>query len=181
MKELSLSPNHFHLFGIPVGFEIDLGDLSSRYLDLQRTSHPDRHGQATEGERLLSMQLTATINEGFHTLKDVLARASYLLELQGIELRNDHNTRMDPLFLMEQMELREELSEVRQSPNPLATLEKIKTLTEHRILALTAEYNKAYQAKNFVAAYEVVRKMQFLYKLRQEVADISSDLEDDLL
>jgi molecular chaperone HscB len=148
---------------------------------LQRGSHPDRHSNATDGERLLSMQMTAKINEGFHTLKDVLARASYLLELQDIDTRNDHNTRMDPMFLMEQMDLREELSTARDAKDPFAILEKIKALTALRIRELTEEYKDAYHQGDFKKAYETVRKMQFLYKLRQEAEEISSDLEDDLL
>ena len=176
-----LSQNHFSLFGLPIGFDIDLDDLSSRYRDLQRSSHPDRHSQSTDGERLLSMQLTAKVNEGFRILKDVLARASYLLELENIDVHNDHNTRMDALFLMEQLELREELADVRQANDPLPILENIKALTAQRIRELTDAYKSYYQKGDLAKAHETVRKMQFLYKLRQEAAEISSDLEDDLL
>jgi molecular chaperone HscA len=101
-----LSHNHFELFGLKAGFEVDGETLALRYRDLQKETHPDRFANASEQERRLSVQLAAQINEAFRVLKSPLARARYLLELKGVVI-DDTDTRMDPAFLMEQMELRE--------------------------------------------------------------------------
>lgn len=50
------------------------------------------------------------MNKAYHTLKDPLARAKYLLELQGVEV-GESDSLEDPALLMEVMEIREELDE----------------------------------------------------------------------
>src|SRR3990167_5428696 len=110
--------NHFELFGLPVAFDIDTDELAVRYRALQRRVHPDKFANASDQDRRLSLQMTALINEGFHTLKDPVRRGLYLLSLRGIDLGDETDTTMDPAFLLEQMELREELEEVRQADNP---------------------------------------------------------------
>ena len=45
---MNLNQNHFELFGIPVRFEVDTGELDRRYRELQREVHPDRFAAAPE-------------------------------------------------------------------------------------------------------------------------------------
>src|SRR5512141_1081809 len=104
--------NHFELFELPVTFDIDTDELAVRYRELQRRVHPDKYANASDQERRLSMQMTTMINEAFQTLKDPVWRGRYLLSLRGISLDDEIDTAMDPAFLTEQMELREELEEV---------------------------------------------------------------------
>jgi len=40
-----------------------------------------------------------------------IKRASYMLSINGISLDEETDTQMDPMFLMEQMELREALGD----------------------------------------------------------------------
>ena len=106
---LDFSKNYFELFGLPVDYTVDRGDLSERYRELQRVVHPDRFASASEQERRLSMQGSTLINEAFQTLKDPMLRARYLLSLHGVDMETKDSTQ-DMEFLMEQMELREELA-----------------------------------------------------------------------
>ena len=78
-----LSTTHFELFGLPLSFDVDMGQLDSRYRELQRTVHPDRFANASDQERRISMQQATQINEGYQVLKDSLRRGRYLLELCG--------------------------------------------------------------------------------------------------
>ena len=71
------------------------------------------------------MQQATQINEGYQTLKDPLRRGRYLLELGGYQFDDEHRTTSDAAFLMEQMELRELLSEVREAEDAFAALGKI--------------------------------------------------------
>ena len=80
---------------------------------LQRSVHPDRFVNASDQQRRISMQQATQINEGYQVLKDPLKRGRYLLELDGREHDDERNTSSDTQFLMEQMELREALGEVR--------------------------------------------------------------------
>jgi len=98
------SKNYFELFDLEVGFRLDPDRLTASYRKLQQVVHPDRHVNATGQERRVAMQHTTRVNEAFETLRHPLSRAIYLLSLQGLDIQSDHDTRMDPTFLMEQME-----------------------------------------------------------------------------
>lgn len=173
-----LQRNHFELFGLAPGFELDLEDLAARYRDLQRAVHPDKFANASDQERRLSVQQAAQINEAYQTLKSPLTRARYLLELAGIAL-NDTDTSMDPMFLMEQMELRESLAEVRGKSDPFAALMALRETIEEKegrfITALAGAFERGGQVE-LEGARETVRKLQFMEKLLSEVEELEEAL-----
>ncbi len=168
--------NYFELFGLPVRFGIDLEDLSLRYRDLQRTVHPDRFANASEQEKRLSLQQTALINEAFQTLKSPLPRARYLLELNGINL-DDNDTAMDPGFLMEQMELREEVAELRGKDDPFGELNKLRDRIESKerelVESLQQLFNVGEELEN---GKDLVRRMQFMQRLLTELDELEETL-----
>lgn len=110
--------NYFQLFDLPEQFELDLTELGSRYLALQKRFHPDNFAAGSERDRLLSVQQTANINDAYHSLKQPLLRAEHLLALRGLKISNEQRSFTEPAFLMQQMELREQLAEVREQADP---------------------------------------------------------------
>lgn len=170
-----LEKNYFDLFGLPATFDLDVADLAVRYRELQRRFHPDRFASASAPERRLSVQLTAQVNAAFQTLKDPVARARYLLGMQGVETSEDTDTAMDTNFLMEQMELRESLAEAREATDRHVRLETLRRRVNkefeersdllHTYLAENAERARQ-QARN------LVREMQFLQKLAHEIEEL---------
>jgi molecular chaperone HscB len=174
----ALGKNHFELFELPASFEVDQETLALRYRELQRAVHPDRFANATEQEKRLSVQQAAQINEAFQVLKTPLSRARYLLELGGLPL-DDSNTQMDPGFLMEQMELREALGEVRGKDDPFEALNRVRDDIEGRERELIASLQQAFADGGNQAlenAREAVRKMQFMQRLLNEVDDLEETL-----
>ena len=115
-------PTHFELFDLPQSFVVERERLDTRYRKLQRSVHPDRFVNAGDRERRLSIQQATVINEGYRTLKDPLLRGRYLLQLAGYAFDDEHRTTSDGAFLMEQMELREALGEVRGAGDAFAAL-----------------------------------------------------------
>ena len=110
--------NHFELFGLPLQFQLDGSLLSSQFRDLQRQFHPDKFAIASERDRLLAVQKAAQINDAYQVLKNPISRAEYLLVQHGEDIRGEQQTMQDPMFLMEQMELREELEDIADSSDP---------------------------------------------------------------
>lgn len=98
---------------MPRTFALDAQELEARYRELSRKLHPDRFAKAPARERMLSLQAATTLNESYRTLKVPVRRAEYLLELLGTKL--GENDPVDPDFLLEILELREELAEVKAS------------------------------------------------------------------
>lgn len=177
-----LSGNHFELFGLPVRFAVSPDTLSARYRELQRSVHPDRFAGGSDQERRLSMQQATRINEAYQILKDPLRRARYLLELRGATWSDDE-TMADPAFLMEQMERREALEAVREQPDPLAAVGHILDQVTGDVRALTCGLEGLLSdagGASVEQAKAALRKLQFLYKLREEAERLEADLEDEL-
>jgi len=171
--------NHFELFGLSATFDIDTDDLAVRYRELQRRVHPDKFANASDQDRRLSLQMTALINEGFHTIKDPVRRGRYLLSLRGIDLGDETDTKMDPAFLLEQMELREKLEEVRQADNPHKQLAELANRIEQRLQDKIGQFRRAFaddSPDGTGKARNAVREMQFLEKMRREIDNLEEEL-----
>ncbi len=105
--------DYFELFEIEVAYDLDVGALEAKYLELSRKVHPDRFVGAAARERLTALQQSMLLNDAYKTLVKPIPRAEYLLVRAGVTIAA--NEQLEPRFLMEVMELREELQEVVQS------------------------------------------------------------------
>ncbi|MGM0594555.1 MAG: Fe-S protein assembly co-chaperone HscB [Pseudomonadota bacterium] len=175
----SAAKNHFELFELPVTFDVDQEALSLRYRELQRAVHPDRFANASDQEKRLSVQQAALINEAYQTLKTPLARARYLLQVNGIEL-DDSDTSMAPAFLMEQMELREALAAVRDKEDPFAELNRLRDQIEATERELVESLRQLFeQGTELEQGKDLVRRMQFIQRLLGEVDELEEALVHD--
>lgn len=176
-----LSTNYFELFGIPVSYDVDLDKVQQHYRELQKAVHPDKFANAGSQERRISMQQTSLINQALNTLKHPVDRAVYLLKLKGLDFSMDNETTMDAGFLMEQMEMREQLESVRNTDDPLAMLDTLLAVVKTKTGKLVADFKLAYESNDLDAARELVRKMQFTHKARKEIDDMTASIEDELM
>lgn len=180
MQAADLSSDFFALFGFPISFDVDLSALAERYRDAQRAVHPDKYANASEAERRMSVQMAARINEAHGVLKDPLARGRYLLELRGVEL-DDMDTALDGAFLMEQMELRERLADVKDSADPHQQLQLIaQDINVHskKLVDQMATLLQATDSDSLQQARDATRKLQFFRRLNEEVDTLDDELSD---
>lgn len=174
---METTQNFFELFGLPVSFELDSQQLSERYRDLQRAVHPDKFANASDRERRLAVEKAALINEAFQTLKSPMNRARYMLEMRGVDFNSERETHLDPMFLMEQMELREALGEVKSAADPLMALAKSMDDIRKRHKAMIVELAELLKDESKTAdGKQAVQKLQFLDKLQQEAEAIEEQL-----
>jgi molecular chaperone HscB len=157
--------NYFDIFGLPIQFELDGSLLASQYRELQRRFHPDNYATASERDRLMAVQKAAQINDAYQILKSPLARAEYILSLNGIEMHGEKQTLQDPVFLMEQMELREELEEVRDE----AALFDLDTRVSNMSRQQMSELKQELEQSQWELAADRVRKLKFIEKLKAEI------------
>ena len=177
--QIDLSKNYFELFGFPVSFDIDAAALRERYRTLQSSVHPDKFANAAQRERRLSVQHAALINEAHQTLKDPLARARYLLGLHGVAVNDESNTVMDPAFLMEQMELREAIAEVREQADPETALAALLHDLDGKLRDMQGELAQLLADVKPAAlerAHTKTLQLQFLYRLREEAQAMEDEL-----
>ena len=161
--------NHFELFGLPLQFLLDGSLLSSQFRDLQRQFHPDKFATASERDRLLAVQKAAQINDAYQVLKNPISRAEYLLVQHGEDIRGEQQTMQDPMFLMEQMELREELEDIADSSDPEDALfafeGKVSKMYKQQLSAIQQELD----SQAWLEAADRVRKLKFIAKLKNEI------------
>lgn len=170
--------NYFELFGLPPVFGIDLEQLHESQRDLQSTYHPDRFAAASDVEKRVSVQMAAYINQAYETLRDPVRRSRYLLELSGETLPDDSQTTADAAFLMEQLELREELDACRGSEDALQHCEQIEARLARRATELARAFVDEYEVGAFDAALDNSRKMQFIQRVQQQLAELKFELDD---
>ena len=168
--------DYFTLFGLPAQYPIDLQALTIRFQDLQRQYHPDKFASGTQSEQLAAVSQSATINQAWQTLRHPLARAEYLLSLHGFDLASEQHTVRDTAFLMEQLELREELDEIEKSQDEerlAAFIKRVKGMYDVRHQQVVEQLN----SETWDAAADTVRKLRFLDKLQS----VAEQLEEKLL
>jgi molecular chaperone HscB len=102
--------NYFELFEIPVSLQVAKNILSKKYVELQRKSHPDFFTTANEYEQAESLERSSEINKALKVFKNSEETIKYVLQLKGL-LEEGEKYQLPPAFLMEMLELNEELSE----------------------------------------------------------------------
>lgn len=177
-----LSQTCFELFSLPQQYALEETVLAARYRNLQRNVHPDRYASASDQERRMSMQQATRINEAYEILGSPVKRGRYLLELRGYSPDDHKQSTDDAAFLMQQMELREQLEGVRQAPDPLAALDRLagEIRTQSGLLEQALAEALDSEPPNNEIALDIVLKMQFYVRLQAELQEMEADLEDEL-
>ena len=174
--------NYFQLFAIEVSFDVDLNHLSQSYQTLQKAVHPDRFAHASSQDQLLAVQKSAEINDAYQTLKQPLKRAEYILTLRGVDMPNEQQSFSDTRFLMQQMELREMLGDVKFSDDPESAFNHAQQVLAQEYQQLVDTMQQQILENNTAAntlACDNLRKLKFYQKLNIELDRIEDSLFDD--
>ncbi|KAI5613339.1 iron-sulfur cluster co-chaperone protein HscB, mitochondrial [Silurus asotus] len=94
-------------------FDLDARKLQVKYLELQRSLHPDNFSQKSQTEQKYSEEQSSLVNKAYRTLQKPITRSAYLLQLQGVELEEGTDSTADPALLSKVMEVNERLAETR--------------------------------------------------------------------
>ena len=161
--------SHFELFGLAPAYGLDREALERAYREIQSRVHPDRFAHAGEAERRASLQWTTRVNEAYRALRDPVQRGKHLLELHGVDVAFETNTQMPTDFLLQQLELREEL-EAATAKKDAAGLDRLRAGLAASKASLEKQIGEAVDArKDYAGAAELVRKLMFLDRLDAEI------------
>ncbi len=178
IEHFNFEQSYFDLFELPVSCNIDTAQLREKFMDMQRLYHPDRYAAASDALRLRAVQVTAHVNSAHQTLVQPLQRAEYCLQLAGISTDAETDAKMDPMFLMQQMELRESLEEVPAATDPYKSLDSVRKEIDQLIDSTAVAANESINEKKYVDARDLIRRWQFLEKLGDEANSIEAQLDD---
>lgn len=178
MQSPNFSQNYFELFGLEPVFEIDFSALQIAQQDLQASYHPDRFVGASEQEKRISVQMASWVNQAYDTLRDPVKRARYMLELSGADLPDDSATTSDTEFLMEQIELREQIEACREHEDALERSVQIEDRLAQRAQQLAKDFVERFSAGDMDGALSNSRKMQFIQRIQHQLSELQFELED---
>ncbi len=103
-----------------------------------------------------------------------MQRAKHILELHGVDVAFETNTAMPKDFLMQQMELRERLEEAKDAP----ALDALRADLLDSRRSFEAQIAEALdRRKDYSNGASLVRKLQFLHRLDDEIDAAYDSLE----
>ncbi len=172
VANLSGFDDYFALFQLKPQFKIDRQALESAYLTVQQKVHPDMHAQASDSDKRVSMQLSALANSAYRTLMNPIQRGLYMCGRNGVDPQLETNTAMPAQFLMQQMEWRETLDDVRDQPSKLDEL--YKEVEQTRVNLLKEVELAIDEANDFDLAAKQLRALLFIDKFSAELEDAIS-------
>jgi molecular chaperone HscB len=172
VANLSGFDDYFALFQLKPQFKIDRQALESAYLTVQQKVHPDMHAQASDSDKRVSMQLSALANSAYRTLMNPIQRGLYMCSRNGVDPQLETNTAMPAQFLMQQMEWREALDDVRDQPAKLDEL--YKEVEQTRANLLKEVEATIDQANDYELAATQLRALLFIDKFGAELEDAIS-------
>jgi molecular chaperone HscB len=108
--------DYFAFLGLPRALGIDLVDLERRFRDLSRQFHPDYYYNASQAERLASLERSSYLNDAFRTLRNPVSRVEHLLAIEGLpSAKSEEGAGKVPASLLEAVfSLNEKLDEIRE-------------------------------------------------------------------
>jgi len=163
-----LRQNYFQLFGLEQSFDIDLVLLKNNMQDMQKQYHPDKFAGANVEDVNHALILSSHINHAYDTLLNPLKRVLYLLQLRDIKVDLVHETKFSHEFLIEQIELREDIADA-ESSGDIDALEEMGKKLEDRESILLKQISVLFDKLEFTQIIELAKQLSFYLKLQQVV------------
>lgn len=159
--------DRFTLLEVERRFDIDERHLTQRYKALMSNSHPDRHGCSGAAVQQQAADHAAELTDAYRVLRSPHSRAVHLLELLGAPLNEE--TGGDLLgagFLMQVMEVREELEEAGTQP---ARLQALRAANDVAVGELHVLLGGAFASQDLEQARSLTAQLQYLQRIEDEI------------
>ena len=160
--------NYFELFDLKTSFFVDDEALKKAYQSKVTKFHPDNFATKSQSEQLQALQNTSLVNSAYTALKTPLNRASYLLNLENINPFDEKDTNMDTNFLISQIELREQLENIKDQKDNLALdnfTEQVQDFIKDNIVSISEAFTESLDLQEIKT---LVRELKFYEQLNKE-------------
>ena len=186
--------DHFSFFRLPRKLLIDESDLEKTFYALSRQFHPDYFMSASEPERQASMERSSMLNDAYRTLRDRVARVTYLLMLEGykeaekkappdlLEEVFELNMQVEELKAAKKMGDEDEVAEARSSlEEALAGLRKKLAGIDRRLLTFFEDWDSALDRSAATAdKKQLLDRMSELLSHRSYIRHLVRGIQEEL-
>jgi len=160
--------NYFELFDLETSFFVDDEALNKAYQAQVIRFHPDNFANKSQPEQLKALQSTSLLNSAYTVLKTPLNRASYLLNLEGLDPFDEKDTNMDANFLVSQIELREQLEDIKELQDNTVLdnfIERVQDFINDNVASISEAFR---QSGDLQEIKKLVRELKFYEQLNKE-------------
>ncbi|WP_035563960.1 iron-sulfur cluster co-chaperone HscB C-terminal domain-containing protein [Hymenobacter sp. IS2118] len=112
-----MSSDYFAFYGLPESFRPDADALKRLYYAKSRETHPDFHATSSPENQAEMLRLATLNTDAYRTLADPDKRMAYILRQHGL-LEEGKQEQLPPDFLMDMMDLNEQLMDLETAPDP---------------------------------------------------------------
>ncbi len=175
--------NYFEVYGLPIKYALDLAALKKTFYERSRLLHPDQHSAEIPAAQAEALRLASLNNDAYKTLSDPWKRLQHLLVLfELMDAAGQTGRQLDASFLMEMMDINEQMEALRASPDPeqvvraQAEIEGRLSQLEHDILATMQAFDVAAEpTRNELLAHalEAYLQRKYLLRLQETVANFA--------
>ena len=166
--------NYFELFEIPVQLRVDKTTLPQKYFELSRKYHPDYFVNEAPEIRTEALDKSAMLNKALKTFQNPDETIKYVLQLKGL-LAEEEKYELPPDFLMEVLEINEELMEMGTDKTLMPNFELRIDQLEEEIYEPVKQIVEHYQEdttseKELLQVKEYYYKKKYLNRIRKELS-----------
>jgi molecular chaperone HscB len=162
----------FALLGLAPSYDVDLAALERVFFERSKELHPDRAVGSTAAERVVALSRSRALNDAYQLIRKPVPRAEYLLAQAGFAIGD--NERLDPGFLMEILELREELAAARVAGDT-ALVGKLAGEMRARQNLAVSEMSALFAAGEFAAIKERLIALRYIKRYLEECDAVLDD------
>jgi molecular chaperone HscB len=176
--------NPFEILGIDARYDLDLRAVEKRHRELSVALHPDKFASDGASARREAIERASQVNEAWRIVRDPVRRAEALFQVAGIVVGETNEPKSDQAFLMDMMEMREALSDARDSHD----VSKIRALAEdaearesaakQAISALFASGGVQADKSVLVQALPKLGELRFYRRMLEDVSAIEESIAE---
>ncbi len=169
--------NLFRFYDLPIQFNLDSGRLKRMFLLKSKATHPDYFTLASAKEQEEAMNQASINNEAFRVLADVHLRTKHILELHGL-LEDESKNKLSPAFLMEMMEINEQLMDAAMDSTARQKVEnevnrQIEAL-DHTEMPLKRQFDETADEALLEKIKEIYFQRKYLLRIKEKLDTFAS-------
>lgn len=164
--------NYFEIFQIPMALKVNKEELKSRYFELSRKYHPDYFANGSEQEQEAALENSSLLNKAFKTFQHPDETIKYVLTLKGL-LQEEEKYELPPSFLMEVMEINEQLMEMDNEDEKaglISTINELEKQFYEPVKEMVEHYQEGITSKEaLLQVKEYYYKKKYLDRIRKQI------------
>ncbi len=152
---------YFDLFNIPVQLRVNTAPLTPKFFELSKQYHPDYVVNANENAKAEALEKSALLNKAWKTFQHPDATIKYVLQEKGL-LEEEEKYQLPPAFLMEVLEINEQVMEMDKATDK-SKLSSIISQLSSDIYEPVKEIVENYQ-EGLTSEEELLQVKEYYYK-----------------